>query len=305
MAETGGPAIRAFFDEATNTVSYLVWDRATMRGAVIDPVLDWDNRSGEADTRSAAAILKAAEDDGVAVDWVLETHVHADHLSAAPWIKTRTGAPIGIGARVKEVQAIFRPVFDLRDITPDGGDFDRLFGDGESFRIGTLVVEVLHTPGHTPACAAYKITDPQAPWRASDVFVGDTLFMHDYGTARADFPGGCARTLYRSIRRLLDLPPETRLWMCHDYKAPGRDVFAWQSTVAEQRAHNPHVKDGQSEEEFVAFRTARDAKLSAPALLLPSIQVNIRAGRFPRAEANGVRYLRIPVKPKAADAVLS
>jgi glyoxylase-like metal-dependent hydrolase (beta-lactamase superfamily II) len=286
--------IRAFFDEPTNTVSYLVWDPATHRGAVVDPVLDWDNRSGEADTRSAQALLDAAKAEGVTLDWVLETHVHADHLTAAPWIKQHSGARIGIGAGVKRVQTIFRPVFGLDDMAPEGGDFDHLFADGERFRIGELEVEVLHVPGHTPACAAYKIAD--------DVFVGDTLFMHDYGTARADFPGGDARTLYRSIHRLLALPPETRLWMCHDYKAPGRDSFAWQSTVAEQRAHNPHVKDGQTEEDFVAFRTARDAKLAAPTLLLPSIQVNIRAGRFPAAEANGVRYLKIPVKPKSAEA---
>ena len=306
MAESGAPAIRAFFDEATNTVSYLVWDPATMRGAVVDPVLDWDNRSGEADLRSATTLLHAAAEEGVALDWVLETHVHADHLTAAPWIKQRTGARIGIGEGVLRVQTIFRPVFGLEDLAPEGRDFDHLFRDGERFRIGGLDVEVMHLPGHTPACAAYRILPPQSqPGGVSDVFVGDTIFMHDYGTARADFPGGDARTLYRSIRRLLDLPAQTRLWMCHDYKAPGRDSYAWQSTVAEQRAQNPNVKDGQTEEEFVAFRTARDAKLSAPALLLPSIQVNIRAGRFPAAEANGVRYLKIPVSPKVPDAALS
>jgi glyoxylase-like metal-dependent hydrolase (beta-lactamase superfamily II) len=297
LAETPRPTIRAFFDEATNTVSYLVSDPATRRGAVIDPVLDWDNRSGEADLRSAQAILEAAKAEGIAVDRVLETHVHADHLTAAPWIKAQTGARIGIGSGVRQVQTIFRPVFGLEDVAPGGGDFDDLFEDDACFRIGSLEVEVMHLPGHTPACAAYRI--------GQDVFVGDTIFMHDYGTARADFPGGDARTLYRSIQRLLALPPETRLWMCHDYKAPGRDHFAWQSTVAEQRAHNPHVRDGKTEEEFVAFRTERDAKLSAPTLLLPSIQVNIRAGRFPPAEANGVRYLRIPVKTKQPDAALS
>jgi glyoxylase-like metal-dependent hydrolase (beta-lactamase superfamily II) len=273
---------------------------------VIDPVLDWDNRSGEADLRSAKAILDAARDEGVTLEWVLETHVHADHLTASPWIKRETGARIGIGEGVKQVQTIFRPVFGLEDVLPEGGDFDHLFRDGERFRIGSLDVEVTHLPGHTPACVAYRILPPQSePEGVSDVFVGDTIFMHDYGTARADFPGGDARTLYRSIRRLLSLPPETRLWMCHDYKAPGRDEYAWQSTVAEQRAHNPHVKDGKTEEEFVAFRTQRDAKLSAPTLLLPSIQVNIRAGRFPAAAANGVRYLKIPVKAKVPDAALS
>jgi glyoxylase-like metal-dependent hydrolase (beta-lactamase superfamily II) len=286
------PAIRPFFDEPTNTISYLVWDPHSRDGAVIDPVLDWDNRSGTADTAFADRILAAAEEEGVRIRYVLETHAHADHLTAAPYIKSRTGAPIGIGEHIKDVQRIFRPVFDAADVKPDGGDFDLLFRDGERFPLGTLEVEVMHVPGHTPADIAYRIGD--------DVFVGDTLFMHDYGTARADFPGGDARALYRSIRRLLALPPETRLWLCHDYKAPGRDTYAWQSTVADQRAHNPHVKDGVTEEEFVAFRTSRDATLAAPLLLLPSIQVNIRAGRFPEAEANGVRYLKIPVRQKRA-----
>jgi glyoxylase-like metal-dependent hydrolase (beta-lactamase superfamily II) len=289
------PAIRAFFDEPTNTVSYLVWDPTTLEGAVIDPVLDWDHRSGTADTAFADRILAAAAAEKVTIRWVLETHAHADHLTAAPYIKARTGAPIGIGAHIKEVQRIFRPVFDARDVKPEGGDFDRLFEDGERFAIGSLEVEVMHLPGHTPADIAYRI--------GQDVFVGDTIFMHDYGTARADFPGGDARTLFRSIRRLLALPPATRLWMCHDYKAPGRDSYAWQSTVAEQRAMNPHVKDGTTEDQFVAFRTQRDAGLAAPTLLLPSIQVNIRAGRFPEAESNGVRYLRIPVKAKRAEAL--
>jgi glyoxylase-like metal-dependent hydrolase (beta-lactamase superfamily II) len=284
--------IRAFFDEPTNTVSYLVWDPATREGAMIDPVLDWDNRSGTADTAFADSILAAAKEEGVAIRYVLETHAHADHLTAAPYIAARTGARIGIGEHIKEVQRIFRPVFDAQDLKPEGGDFDLLFRDGERFPLGSLEVEVMHVPGHTPADIAYRIGD--------DVFVGDTLFMHDYGTARADFPGGDARPLYRSIRRLLALPPPTRLWMCHDDKAPGRDTYAWQSTVAEQRAHNPHVKDGVTEEEFVAFRTKRDATIAAPLLLLPSIQVNIRAGRFPEAEANGVRYLKIPVRQNKA-----
>lgn len=287
------PAIRAFFDEPTNTVSYLVWDPATKQGAVIDPVLDFDHRSGEADTRSADALLAAAAEEGVTIAWVLETHAHADHLTAAPYLRARTGAPVGIGAEITKVQALFRPIFDAQDVKPGGGDFDRLFRDGEVFAIGTLQVEVMHLPGHTPADIAYRIRGTP-----DCVFVGDTLFMHDYGTARADFPGGDARQLWQSIRRLLALPPETRLFMCHDYKAPGRDHYAWESTVAEQRAHNPHVKDGKTEAEFVAFRTARDAKLAAPLLLLPAIQVNIRAGRFPEAESNGVRYLRIPVKAK-------
>lgn len=283
------PLIRAFFDEPTNTVSYLVWDAATMRGAVIDPVLDFDLAAGKADIRSAEAILDAAKEEGVTLDWVLETHAHADHLSAAPFIKAKTGAAIGIGEDIRKVQKIFRPVFGLDDLKTDGSDFDHLFADGERFRIGEMEVEVLHVPGHTPADVAYHIGDA--------VFVGDTLFMPDYGTARADFPGGDARQLYRSIRRLLELPGETRLFMCHDYKAPGRDTYAWETTVAEQRRNSVHVHDGVSEDEFVAMREARDADLAVPRLLLPSVQVNIRAGKFPEAEENGVAYLRIPVKP--------
>jgi glyoxylase-like metal-dependent hydrolase (beta-lactamase superfamily II) len=284
-------SIRPFFDEATNTVSYLVFDPAIRQGAVIDPVLDWDHRSGEADTRSADRLIEAARQEGVTIALILETHAHADHLTAAPYIKQRCGGRIAIGEHIKDVQRIFRPVFAADDVKPEGGDFDILLRDGQSLKLGTLEIEVIHTPGHTPACVCYRIGD--------DVFVGDTLFMHDYGTARADFPGGDARALFRSIKRLLALPPETRLWICHDYKAPGRDDYAWQSTVAEQRAHNPHVKDGVTEDEFAAFRQARDAKLAAPTLLLPSIQVNIRAGRFPEAESNGVRYLKIPVKARA------
>ncbi len=289
------PVIRPFFDEPTNTISYLVWDLATKEGAVIDPVLDWDNRSGTADTAFADRLLAAAAEEGVTIRHVLETHVHADHLTAAPYIKARTGAPIGIGEHIKDVQRIFRPVFDARDVRPEGADFDLLFKDGERFVLGALEVEVMHLPGHTPADIAYRI--------GGDVFVGDTIFMPDYGTARADFPGGDARTLYRSIRRLLSLPPETRLWMCHDYKAPGRDTYAWQTTVGEQRARNPHVKDGITEDAFVAFRIGRDATLAAPLLLLPSIQVNIRAGRFPEAEANGVRYLKVPVRTRSTEAL--
>jgi glyoxylase-like metal-dependent hydrolase (beta-lactamase superfamily II) len=283
------PVIRAFFDEPTNTVSYLVSDPATRRAAVIDPVLDFDLASGEADVRSAEAILAAAREDGLTIEWVLETHAHADHLSAAPFIKAETGARIGIGEHIVEVQKIFRPVFLADDLATDGSDFDRLFADGERFPLGELEVEVLHVPGHTPADLAYRIGDA--------VFVGDTLFMPDYGTARTDFPGGDARALYRSIRRLLALPGDTRLFMCHDYKAPGRDDYRWETTVAEQRRASVHVHDGVGEDEFVAMRQARDAGLAVPRLLLPSIQVNIRAGRFPPAEANGVSYLRVPVKP--------
>jgi glyoxylase-like metal-dependent hydrolase (beta-lactamase superfamily II) len=283
------PVIRAFFDEPTFTVSYLVWDPATRRGAVIDPVLDFDLASGEADVRSAEAILAAAREEGVGVDWVLETHAHADHLSAAPFIKAETGAKIAIGEHIREVQKIFRPVFAADDLKADGSDFDRLIADGETLPLGELTVEALHVPGHTPADLAYRIGEA--------VFVGDTLFMPDYGTARADFPGGDARTLYRSMRKLLALPRETRLYMCHDYKAPGRDEYRWETTVGEQRDKNVHVHDGVSEDEFVAMRETRDAGLAVPRLLLPSVQVNIRGGRLPPAEANGVSYLRIPVKP--------
>ena len=283
------PVIRAFFDEPTNTVSYLVADPATRKAAVIDPVLDYDHKSGEVDTRSVEAILKDAKELGLTIVWALETHAHADHLSGAPYIKVKTGAKIGIGEHIKDVQRIFRPIFNATDLKTDGSDFDHLFRDGERFNIGELRVEILHTPGHTPADISYKIEDA--------VFVGDTLFMPDYGTARADFPGGDAHQLYRSITRLLSLALETRLFMCHDYKAPGRDTYAWETTVAEGR-NNVHLKDGVTEEEFVAMRTARDAKLAAPRLLLPSIQTNIRAGKFPPAEANGVRYLMIPVKLK-------
>ena len=286
--------IRAFFDEPTNTVSYLVADPATRQAAVIDPVLDYDSNAGEVDTRSVEAILGAADEAGYTIVWTLETHAHADHLSGAPCIKARTGAKIGIGEHISDVQRLFRPVFNATDLTTDGSDFDHLFRDGEHFRIGEIEAEVLYTPGHTPADVTYKIPDA--------AFVGDTLFMPDYGTARADFPGGDAHKLYRSIRKVLALPPQTRLFMCHDDKAPGRDHYAWETTVAEQRRNNVHVKDGVTEEDFVAMRTARDATLAVPRLILPSIQVNIRAGKFPPASANGLRYLVIPVKFKSADA---
>jgi glyoxylase-like metal-dependent hydrolase (beta-lactamase superfamily II) len=288
MSDTVQPQVQAFFDEPTNTVSYLLWDPATGEGAVIDPVLDFDHRSGEVSVASADAMLKASAELGVKITWVLETHAHADHLSGAPYIKLKTGAKVGIGEHIRDVQRIFRPVFNATDVSGEGSEFDHLFADGERFSIGRLQGEVIYTPGHTPACVSYKIGDA--------VFVGDTLFMPDYGTARADFPGGDARTLYRSIQRILSLPPETRLFLCHDYKAPGRDDYAWETTVGEERDKNVHVHAGVSEDEFVALRTARDAKLAAPLLLLPSIQVNIRAGKFPPAESNGVHYLRVPVK---------
>ena len=296
---TANPTIEAFFDEPTNTISYLVADPATRTAAVIDPVLDFDLASGEVDTGSADSILAMAEEKGWRIAMVLETHAHADHLSAAPYIKAKTGAWIGIGGHIRDVQKIFRPVFAFDDMKTDGSDFDRLFSDGERFTLGALEIEVMHTPGHTPADLTYRIGDA--------AFVGDTLFMPDYGTARTDFPGGDARQLYRSIRRLLSLPDDTRVFLCHDYKAPGRDQYRWETTVGEERRNSIHVHDGVSEDDFVAMREARDATLAVPKLLLPSIQVNIRAGRFPAAETNGVRFLRIPVQIKGdvAEAVFA
>ena len=288
MAMSTAPRIHAFFDEPTNTVSYLVADPETRRAAVIDPVLDYDHKSGKASAKSADDILRKAAEEGYAVELVLETHVHADHLSGAPYIKLKTGAKVAIGERIREVQKIFRPVFNATDVSGDGSEFDRLLTDGETIRIGNLTGEVIATPGHTPACVSFKIADA--------VFVGDTMFMPDYGTARADFPGGDARQLYRSIRKLLSLPKETRLFLCHDYlPKDGRTDYAWETTVGEELARNVHIHEGVSEDDFAAMRNARDATLSAPVLLLPSIQVNMRAGRLPPADANGVHYIRVPV----------
>jgi glyoxylase-like metal-dependent hydrolase (beta-lactamase superfamily II) len=288
MPRMSEPIIHAFFDEPTNTVSYLVGDPETKQAAVIDPVLDYDHKSGKANVASADAILARARAEGFTVTLVLETHVHADHLSGAPYIKLKTGARVAIGERIKEVQKIFRPVFNAIDVSGEGSEFDMLFKDGDRFTIGKLQGEVLATPGHTPACVSYRIRDA--------VFVGDTLFMPDYGTARADFPGGDARTLYRSIRRLMALPPQTRLFMCHDYlPKDGRKHFAWETTVADELAHNVHVHHGISEDDFVKMRTTRDATLSAPTLLMPSIQVNMRAGKLPPSENNGVHYLKVPI----------
>ena len=285
---TAQPAIEAFFDEPTFTVTYLVNDPATGRAAIVDPVRDYDHKSGKASTRSADRVLDKARERGLTADWILETHAHADHLTAAPCLKSKTGAQVVIGEHICAVQKIFKDVFNAPDVSADGREFDRLVRDGERLALGNLEIEVMHLPGHTPADVAYRIGDA--------VFVGDTIFMPDYGTARADFPGGDAGTLYRSIRRLLSLPGETRLFMCHDYKAPGRDRFAWESTVAEERARNIHVHDGVDEAAFVDLRTKRDATLAAPVLLLPSVQVNIRAGNLPPPEANGVNYLKIPVR---------
>jgi len=285
---TDKPTIDAFFDEATFTVTYLVSDPREHRAAVIDPVLDYDHRSGKASTVSADRVLARARERGVQIDWVLETHAHADHLTAAPHIKAKTGAQVAIGEHIKDVQKIFKPVFAAEDVSGEGREFDRLLSDGEMLPLGSLKIEIMHLPGHTPADVAYRIGDA--------VFVGDTIFMPDYGTARADFPGGDAGQLYRSIRRLLSLPPETRLFMCHDYKAPGRDRYAWETTVGEERAKNVHLRDERDEQSFVDMRRRRDATLAAPVLLLPAVQVNIRAGHLPPPDANGIRYLRIPVR---------
>jgi glyoxylase-like metal-dependent hydrolase (beta-lactamase superfamily II) len=286
---TAASFIKGFFDEPTNTVSYLVADRATKQAAVIDPVLDYDHKSGKGTVESADRMLEDAKAQGFEIVWVLETHVHADHLSGAPYIKLKTGARVAIGERIREVQKIFRPIFNAMDVSGDGAEFDRLFKDGDTFELGSLKGEVIATPGHTPACVSYKFGDA--------IFVGDTLFMPDYGTARADFPGGDARTLYRSIKRLLSYPAETRLYLCHDYlPKDGRTHYAWETTVGEQAARNIHIGGGIGEDQFVAARTARDKTLSAPVLLIPSIQVNMRAGKLPPPDSNGVRYLKVPVE---------
>jgi glyoxylase-like metal-dependent hydrolase (beta-lactamase superfamily II) len=282
------PDVKGFFHEPTNTVSYVVSDPATGACAVIDTVLDYDNAAGRTATQSADEVVAHVRDQGLACEWVLETHVHADHLSAAPYVQEKLGGKLGIGSNITVVQDTFGKVFNAgTEFQRDGSQFDRLFQDGEEFALGSFSVHVMHTPGHTPACLTYVIGDA--------AFVGDTLFMPDYGTARADFPGGSARQLYRSIRKVLDLPPETRLFLCHDYKAPGRDVYAWETTVAEERRSNVHVRDGVNEDEFVAMREARDKTLSMPKLIIPSIQVNMRAGEFPEPEDNGTVYLKVPL----------
>ncbi|MFT3988135.1 MBL fold metallo-hydrolase [Aestuariivirga sp.] len=282
------PVIHAFFDVPTNTVSYLIADPGTKAAAVVDPVLDYDHKSGKASAQSADAILAKARAEGFHIELVLETHAHADHLSGAPYIKFKTGAKVAIGEHIRDVQKIFRPVFNALDVSGDGSEFDILFKDGDIFSVGFLKGEVIATPGHTPACVSYKIGDA--------VFVGDTIFMPDYGTARADFPGGDARQLYRSIKRITSLPRETRLFMCHDYLPQGgRTNYAWETTVGEEIDRNIHVHQGVSEDEFVNMRQSRDATLSAPVLLMPSIQVNMRAGKLPPADSNGVHYIRVPI----------
>ena len=282
------PRVQAFFDEATFTASYVVSDPETSRAAIIDSVLDYDPASGRTSTGSAERILEYVREASLDVELILETHVHADHLTAAPHLREHTGAKVAIGENIAVVQETFGKLFNAGpSFRRDGSQFDILLEDGERFCIGGLEACAMHTPGHTPACMTYVIGDA--------AFVGDTLFMPDYGTARCDFPGGDARKLYRSIRRIFALPPRTRLFMCHDYKAPGRDAYAWETSVAEQRAANVHVRDGVGEDEFVEMRRARDAGLDMPRLLLPSVQVNMRAGELPPPEDNGVRYLKIPI----------
>ena len=282
---SAAPDITAFFDEATNSVSYLVADPATRAAAVIDPVLDFDAASGTVATPSADKILADASDHGLTIHWVLETHAHADHLSAASVIRERTGAKVAIGAGIGEVQRAFAPLLGVEDLRAT--DFDRLLADGDRLPLGELEIEVIATPGHTPACVTYRVGDA--------AFVGDTMFMPDYGTARCDFPGGDARQLYRSMRRILSLPPETRLFMCHDYKAPGRDEFAWETSVAEQLKRNVHIGRNVGEDSYVAMRTERDATLKVPKLLYPAIQVNIRGGRLPPPDEQGRRFLVVPL----------
>jgi glyoxylase-like metal-dependent hydrolase (beta-lactamase superfamily II) len=287
--------VEGFFDPGTWTVSYIVFDKKTRRCALIDSVLDFDSKSGRTTTSSADKLIARVRELDADVQWILETHVHADHLSAAPYLKKHLGGKLGIGEHITTVQGVFGSLFNEgSEFARDGRQFDHLFADGETFEIGSLRARAMHTPGHTPACMTYVVSDGEGVDVDAAAFVGDTLFMPDYGTARCDFPGGDARTLYRSINRVLSLPPRTSLYMCHDYQPGGREV-RFVSTVAEEREHNVHVRNGISEEEFVAMRHARDATLGMPALILPSVQVNMRAGELPKAESNGVRYLKIPL----------
>lgn len=282
------PIVQHFFDEPTNTFSYVVQDPDSQSCAILDSVLDFDYAAGRTDVRSADEIIRYVEDNNLNVEWILETHVHADHLSAAPYLQEKLGGKTGIGANITVVQDVFGKAFNAgTDFARDGSQFDQLFEEGDTFKIGNLEGRVLHTPGHTPACLTYVIGDAG--------FVGDTLFMPDFGTARCDFPGGDARTLYQSIQKVLSLPPETRLFMCHDYGTPDRDEFLYMTTVAEEREANVHVHEGVSEEEFVKMRSERDATLDMPRLILPSVQVNMRAGEMPPAEDNGQVYLKVPI----------
>ncbi|WP_166504549.1 MULTISPECIES: MBL fold metallo-hydrolase [unclassified Thioclava] len=282
------PDVKAFFDTATFTVSYVVKDPGSKACAVVDSVLDFDYSSGRTDTKSADEVIAYVKENGLEVEWILESHVHADHLSAAPYIQERVGGKIGIGDRIQVVQDTFGKIFNEgTEFQRDGSQFDRLFKEGDTFSVGALEGRVLHTPGHTPACLTYVIGDA--------AFVGDTLFMPDFGTARCDFPGGSAETLYASIQKILSLPDETRIFVGHDYKAPGRDEFAWETSVAEEKARNIHIGGGKSEAEFVKMRTERDATLAMPKLIIPSLQVNMRAGQMPPKDEDGKTYLKVPV----------
>jgi len=282
------PEVKAFFHESSNTFSYVVWDPATLKAAVMDAVLDYEAASGRTRHASADALIDFVRAQALTVEWVIDTHAHADHLSAAPYVKAKLGGTLAIGEHIREVQETFGPLFNAGNgFAIDGSQFEHLFVDGEKYMLGSIAATAMHTPGHTPACMTHVIGDA--------AFVGDTLFMPDYGTARCDFPGGDAATLYRSIQRIFALPAATRVFLCHDYKAPGRDTFAHETTVGAERAGNIHVRDGIGEADFVAMRSARDATLKMPQLLLPAVQVNMRAGQLPPAEDNGVRYLKIPL----------
>jgi len=285
---TQKPDVKMFFDEPTFTFSYVVTDPATKKAAIVDSVLNYDPKSGRTSKDGADAIIAYVREQGLEVQWILETHVHADHLSAAPYLKEQVGGTLAIGSNIKTVQDVFGKVFNAgTEFARDGSQFDHLFEDGEQFALGSIQAKAIHTPGHTPACMTYVIGDAG--------FVGDTIFMPDFGTARCDFPGGDARTLYHSIQKIFALPDETRLFMCHDYKAPGREEFAYLTTVGEEKANNIHVGAGKSEDAFVKMRTERDATLDMPVLILPSVQVNMRAGHLPPKEENGVSYLKIPL----------
>ena len=281
------PTVRGFFDEATFTITYVVSDPDTRRAVIVDPVLDFDPASGRTSTTSADEVITYVKANDLGVDWILETHVHADHLTGTPYLRDKLGGKTAIGENVTAVQGVFRGVFNLKDLATDGSQFNHLFSDGDTFAVGDIEGRVIATPGHTPACVTYVIGDA--------AFVGDTLFMPDFGTARTDFPGGDAAHLYESIRKILSLPDDTRLFMCHDYKAPGRDKYAWETSVAEQRANNIHINDSVSKEEFVEFREGRDAQLGMPKLILPSLQINLRAGGLPEPEDNDIRYLKLPL----------
>ncbi|NLR39323.1 MBL fold metallo-hydrolase [Novosphingobium sp. ERW19] len=288
QADPAAVQVRSFFDEATFTVTHVLSDPATGKAAIIDSVLDFDPASGRTSTTSADAVIAYVREQGLEVEWLLETHAHADHLSAAPYLQEQLGGRLAIGRHILTVQNVFGKIFNEGTrFARDGSQFDHLFDEGDRFSVGSIPAIALHVPGHTPADMAYVIGDA--------VFIGDTLFMPDYGSARADFPGGDAHILYRSVRRLLSLPEASRLFLCHDYKAPGRDTYAWETTVAEQRRSNVHLHDGISEDDFVAMRKARDATLDMPRLILPSIQVNMRGGHFPEPEENGVSYLKLPL----------